>query len=64
MIKIIIDFGFGKGYYDRFLKNVSFVKIGICFEEQFLKDEELPTDENDVKMDKIFFKWKLRRKDG
>lgn len=55
MINIIIDFGFGRGYYDRFLKNVSFVKCGICFEEQFLKDEEIPTDEKDVKMDKIFF---------
>lgn len=47
--------GFGKGYYDRFLAGTKMKKIGICFEEQILKDGLLPSDERDVKMDKVIY---------
>ena len=43
--------GYGKGYYDRFLEAAQVPKIGICFAEQII--EELPTSEQDVKMDII-----------
>ncbi len=43
--------GFGKGYYDKYLKDTKMKKIGICFEEQICKC--LPTDSNDIKMDLI-----------
>lgn len=43
--------GYGKGYYDRFLKNFQGVKIGICFEE-FIS-EALPKYETDMAVDII-----------
>lgn len=43
--------GFGKGYYDRFLKQKDFKTIGICFDEQIVKG--LPIDNNDVKVKRI-----------
>lgn len=43
--------GRGKAYYDRLLKNVKAYKIGVCFDFQFL--DEIPCDENDVKMDEV-----------
>ena len=43
--------GRGKGYYDHFLKNKSIPTIGICFDFQLL--DNVPVDENDVKMDMI-----------
>jgi len=43
--------GRGKGYYDNYLKNKKFWKIGICFDYQIF--DKIPTDENDVKMDEI-----------
>lgn len=45
--------GFGKGYYDQFLERSRAYKLGICFEEQILKDEFIPVEEHDVKMDRI-----------
>lgn len=45
--------GFGKGYYDSFFANTNLRTIGICFEEQVLKDSFLPVEENDVKVQKI-----------
>lgn len=45
--------GFGKGYYDRYLERTNIKKIGICFEEQILKDGSIKTDNNDIKMDII-----------
>ncbi len=46
--------GRGKGYYDRFLAaaNKSY-KIGICFREQLAPT--LPTEEHDIKCDKVIF---------
>ncbi|HVP97599.1 5-formyltetrahydrofolate cyclo-ligase [Methanoregula sp.] len=44
--------GYGAGYYDRFLsKHPDLFKIGVAFGCQEMED--LPTDENDVKMDLI-----------
>ena len=43
--------GFGKGYYDRYLLDLDTYKIGICFREQL--DDNIPTDEYDIKMDEI-----------
>lgn len=44
--------GRGKGYYDRFLpKAIHAYKIGVCFD--FQKQEHIPADSNDVKMDCI-----------
>ena len=43
--------GYGKGFYDHFLKNKNIFKIGICFKEQLL--DEIPVNEYDIKMDLI-----------
>ena len=45
--------GFGKGYYDRYLKNSNIKKIGICFDEQLLTGDTIATNKYDIKMDKI-----------
>ena len=43
--------GYGKGYYDRYLKNKNMIKISLCYDELINK---VPfQDENDVKMDFI-----------
>jgi 5-formyltetrahydrofolate cyclo-ligase len=42
--------GYGKGYYDRFLKeHPNYLAVGVCFMEQ-VSEEELPCDKEDVKM--------------
>ena len=41
--------GFGKGCYDRLLKNTSATKIGFCYDFQIC--EEIAAEEHDVKMD-------------
>ena len=43
--------GFGRGYYDRYLGNLSLYKIGICFQEQMC--DSIPVDGYDVRMDEI-----------
>lgn len=44
--------GFGKGYYDRFLKSAPYViKWGVGFKEQQVPS--LPVEEHDVQMDKL-----------
>jgi len=46
--------GFGKGYYDRYLsatKNI--IKIGVCFDEQVLKNEYISINKYDVKMNMV-----------
>lgn len=40
--------GYGKGYYDRFLKNFNGISICPCYEE--MVTDTLPTDENDIKI--------------
>lgn len=43
--------GYGKGYYDRFLKNFQGQKIGLTYQK--LMEQKIPTDEWDIPMDKI-----------
>lgn len=43
--------GFGKGYYDSFLKERDFKTIGICFDEQIV--EKVPIDNNDMQLKEI-----------
>ena len=40
--------GYGKGFYDRFLADFDGVTLGLCYSEFLL--EEIPTDENDRKV--------------
>ena len=43
--------GYGKGYYDRYLKDFSGLKVGVCFEDFLVS--EIPTDKEDIKMDLV-----------
>ncbi len=44
--------GRGKGYYDRFLKNKSMLKWGVCFDFQIY--DKLPSATFDIMMDRVF----------
>jgi 5-formyltetrahydrofolate cyclo-ligase len=43
--------GKGKGFYDKFLSNINAMKIGICFDVQYI--DNIPHDDWDQKMDLI-----------
>lgn len=43
--------GYGKGYYDRFLKNNSLISVGVCYNE--LIEDNLPVDEYDIPVNYI-----------
>ena len=43
--------GYGKGYYDRFLKDMTALKIGVCHSFQLV--DEIPSEPHDIKMDMI-----------
>lgn len=43
--------GYGKGYYDRFLSDITPYKLGVCKKELLL--EKLPHDKYDIKMDDV-----------
>lgn len=43
--------GYGKGFYDRFLKEVSCSKIGLIFERNIV--EQIPVEDFDIPLDKI-----------
>lgn len=45
--------GYGKGYYDRFLKEVNCLKFGIGFKEQY-SDKALPIEKHDLPVDALF----------
>ena len=45
--------GFGKGFYDRFLRKQTLSTIAICFDEQILRHEKIPTNTLDVQVDKV-----------
>lgn len=50
--------GYGKGYYDRYIKSYNIpYKIGLFFKEQIL--EFIPHDDNDLKYDIIFSDLKI-----
>lgn len=44
--------GYGKGYYDNYLKDSKIIKVGICFDAQITK-EKIEANKNDIKMDYI-----------
>lgn len=43
--------GFGKGYYDKLLKNTHGVKVGLCYDFQML--DNIPAQEHDIFMDYV-----------
>jgi len=43
--------GYGKGYYDHFLKDLNVLKIGLCMDFQVI--EKIPNEELDVKINRI-----------
>ena len=43
--------GYGKGYYDRFLRNNDVMKIGVCFSKQIRKS--IPANKEDITMDLV-----------
>ncbi len=45
--------GYGKGYYDKYMSNLTYnpYKIGICYDFQLLN--EIPSDTHDVKLNRI-----------
>ena len=45
--------GYGKGFYDRFLKNYKGIKIGLTYRECIC--DKIDSDINDIKMDKVIF---------
>ncbi len=49
--KDCVRLGYGKGYYDKFLKWYNNIKIGIAFWEQILN--EVPHDKYDIPLDMI-----------
>ncbi len=51
--------GFGKGYYDNFLKNISALKIGLCMDFEIIDD--IPADEWDVPVNIIISEKRIIR---
>ena len=49
--------GRGKGFYDRFLLKTNALKIGVGFNFQLMS--VIPTNENDIRMDKVFTSSKI-----
>jgi 5-formyltetrahydrofolate cyclo-ligase len=45
--------GYGKGFYDKFMTGLNAIKIGVCFEEQLLKNKKIPAEATDVSLDFI-----------
>ncbi|MCO4784136.1 MAG: 5-formyltetrahydrofolate cyclo-ligase [Candidatus Cloacimonetes bacterium] len=45
--------GFGGGYYDRFLQQGFFKKIGVCFKSQMVNPDLIPMNEYDIFMDLV-----------
>jgi len=43
--------GYGKGYYDKYLKDKNIYKIGLCFKECLVN--EIDSDTHDIKIDEI-----------
>lgn len=43
--------GYGKGYYDKFLKNYAFLSVGLCYNSFIL--EAMPTEEHDIPVDMV-----------
>jgi 5-formyltetrahydrofolate cyclo-ligase len=53
--------GFGKGFYDRFLKSVNTrLKIGLSYDLQIV--DELPSEVHDIPMDFVLTETKIYRR--
>ena len=50
--------GYGKGYYDRYLKNSSALKIGLAFDVQEMVFDVKPTD---IELDMIITESRILR---
>lgn len=53
--------GYGKGFYDRFLKNVDCPKVGLLFERNVVK--QLPAEDFDIPLDKIITERRVIQRD-
>lgn len=53
--------GYGEGFYDRFLSQVSCPKIGLIFERNVV--DELPTEDFDVPLNKIITEERIIKRD-
>ena len=53
--------GYGKGYYDRFLKNKDVYKIGVCFD--LLLAKKIPIEDHDIKMDMVVTEKRIIKKE-
>ncbi|MCX7929151.1 MAG: 5-formyltetrahydrofolate cyclo-ligase [Chlorobi bacterium] len=51
--------GYGKGYYDRFLTQLSFVRFGLAYAFQY---GDFPTDEHDVPLDAVITELGIARR--
>ncbi|GBD05174.1 5-formyltetrahydrofolate cyclo-ligase [bacterium HR20] len=49
--RMLYRVGYGKGYYDRFLSSVPFVRFGLAYAMQFV--EEIPREEHDQQLDAV-----------
>lgn len=50
--------GFGKGYYDRFLKDTEIIKVGFCYD--FQVTDKIIADPFDIKMDYLITESEMR----
>ena len=53
--------GYGEGFYDRFLKDVRCLKIGLSFDINVI--EQLPTENFDIALDKIITEKRILHRD-
>lgn len=53
--------GYGKGFYDRFLKDADCPKVGVVFERNLVK--QLPTEDFDIPLDKIITEQRVISRD-
>ncbi len=49
--------GYGKGFYDKFLREFKGLKIGVCYDFQLVK--EIPSNDHDIKMDFVITEEKI-----
>lgn len=54
--------GYGKGFYDRFLKSTNALKVGLVFEEFILS--EIPIEDFDEKLDILITEKKILRRNN
>ena len=52
--------GRGRGYYDRYLKNFTGIKVGVCFEVQLV--DVVPADDHDIELDYLITEKKIYNK--